>query len=205
VQLLRAAGQAARAWPSTRAFCPGTNTLTACHHFHPRTLRAWPPLFSHCAPRRVADTLEPMDKSRKAFQLINSVLVERTVEEVLPIVRENRDGILQVKVNIEERLNKLVAEIREFSARYNGARTKVHLRDVHRRKRALAAAHPLPPPLDTHTHTARARPRSEGAQARGGRGHAGEGCQGGCGPKIVLPCTRPFTSDPLRPPLPRRA
>jgi prefoldin subunit 2 len=76
-------------------------------------------------PRRVADTLEPMDKSRKAFQLINSVLVERTVEEVLPIVRENRDGILQVKVNIEERLNKLVAEIREFSARYNGARCSV--------------------------------------------------------------------------------
>lgn len=71
--------------------------------------------------RRVADTLEPMEKTRKAFQLINSVLVERTVEEVLPIVRENRDGILQVKANIEERLNKLVAEIREFSARYNSA------------------------------------------------------------------------------------
>jgi hypothetical protein len=61
-----------------------------------------------------------MDKGRKAFQLINSVLVERTVAEVLPIVKENRDSILQVKTNIEERLNRLVAEIREFSAKYNG-------------------------------------------------------------------------------------
>ena len=79
-------------------------------HLHPTPLA-----------RRVADTLEPMERTRKAFQLINSVLVERTVEEVLPIVKENRDGILQVKANIEERLNKLVAEIREFSARYNSA------------------------------------------------------------------------------------
>jgi hypothetical protein len=70
----------------------------------------------------VSDTLEPMDKGRKAFQLINSVLVERTVAEVLPIVKENRDSILQVKTNIEERLNRLVAEIREFSAKYNGER-----------------------------------------------------------------------------------
>ena len=123
-----------------------------------------------------------MDKSRKAFQLINSVLVERTVEEVLPIVKENRDGILQVKVNIEERLNKLVAEIREFSARYNGAS-----------RAQLGRPRTFPPlplrlcaqPRTRSSHTPFCA-RSPGAQARGGRGHAGKGSQGGCGPKIVF-------------------
>ena len=62
-----------------------------------------------------------MDKGRKAFRLINSVLVERSVGEVLPIVQENRDSILQVKDSIEGGLNKLVAEIKEFSAKYNSA------------------------------------------------------------------------------------
>lgn len=60
-----------------------------------------------------------MDKGRKAYQLIHSVLVERTVGEVLPLVKENRDGIMQIKAGLEERLAKQVAEIKEFSAKYN--------------------------------------------------------------------------------------
>jgi len=109
-----------------------------------------------------------MDKTRKAFQLINSVLVERTVEEVLPIVKENRDGILQVKANIEERLNKLVAEIREFSARYNSALLGCALPPGRGASHSPHATPPCPP-------LALPSPR---AKARGGRGPQREGCKG---------------------------
>jgi hypothetical protein len=98
-----------------------------------------------------------MDKGRKAFQLINSVLVERTVGEVLPIVQENRDSILQVKDSIEGGLNKLVAEIKEFSAKYNSAFARTTAR-----ARSPPAGTPharTPPPT-----------RSPRAQARRGRG-----------------------------------
>lgn len=34
-----------------------------------------------------------MDGGRKCYQLINQVLVERTLEEVVPIVEANLDGV----------------------------------------------------------------------------------------------------------------
>lgn len=44
----------------------------------------------------VIKTLEPLDKERKCFRLIGGVLVERTVEEVLPAVQQHRQSLLQV-------------------------------------------------------------------------------------------------------------
>lgn len=44
----------------------------------------------------VIKTLEPLDKQRKCFRLIGGVLVERTVEEVLPAVQQHRQSLLQV-------------------------------------------------------------------------------------------------------------
>ena len=70
--------------------------------------------------KRVSDTLEPMEKDRKAWHLVNSVLVERNVGEVLPVVTANRDGIQQLQATLTERLKKLQAEIKEFSTKYNG-------------------------------------------------------------------------------------
>ena len=39
--------------------------------------------------RLVEDTLKPLDPKRRAFRLIGGVLVERTVEDVLPNISEN--------------------------------------------------------------------------------------------------------------------
>lgn len=78
-------------------------------------------LFQYSEYKRVADTLEPMDKGRKAWHLVNSVLVERNVGEVLPVVAANRDGIQKMQTGLQERLTKLQAEIKEFSTKYNGA------------------------------------------------------------------------------------
>lgn len=44
----------------------------------------------------VIKTLEPLDKNRKCFRLIGGVLVERTVEEVLPAVQQHRQSLMQV-------------------------------------------------------------------------------------------------------------
>lgn len=41
----------------------------------------------------VEETLGPLDPSRKAFRLVGEVLVERTVEEVLPSVKTNRENV----------------------------------------------------------------------------------------------------------------
>lgn len=41
----------------------------------------------------VAETLKPLDSSRRAFRLIGGVLVERTVGEVLPSVVNNKENV----------------------------------------------------------------------------------------------------------------
>ena len=44
----------------------------------------------------MTETLQPLPKERKCFRLINGVLVERTIEEVLPALTTNSDGLKQV-------------------------------------------------------------------------------------------------------------
>ncbi len=43
--------------------------------------------------RLVVETLSKLEGSRKAFRLIGGILVERTVEEVLPAVQEHFEGV----------------------------------------------------------------------------------------------------------------
>jgi prefoldin subunit 2 len=41
----------------------------------------------------VEETLKPLDPSRRAYRLVGEVLVERTVEEVLPSVTSNKENV----------------------------------------------------------------------------------------------------------------
>jgi prefoldin subunit 2 len=41
----------------------------------------------------VLETLEPLSGDRKCFRMINGVLTERTVKEVVPILKTNSDGL----------------------------------------------------------------------------------------------------------------
>ena len=43
--------------------------------------------------RLVEETLTPLDPDRRAFRLVGEVLVERTVREVLPVVKDNRANV----------------------------------------------------------------------------------------------------------------
>lgn len=44
----------------------------------------------------VLETLEPLSGERKCFRMINGVLVERTVQEVVPALKTNSDGLKKV-------------------------------------------------------------------------------------------------------------
>ncbi|KAH6998311.1 Prefoldin beta-like protein [Ilyonectria sp. MPI-CAGE-AT-0026] len=44
----------------------------------------------------VLETLEPLSGGRKCFRLINGVLVERTVQDVVPALKTNQDGLRKV-------------------------------------------------------------------------------------------------------------
>ncbi|KAG9257092.1 putative prefoldin subunit 2 [Emericellopsis atlantica] len=44
----------------------------------------------------VLETLEPLDGNRKCYRLINGVLVERTVEQVVPALKTNQEGLKKV-------------------------------------------------------------------------------------------------------------
>lgn len=45
----------------------------------------------------VIKTLEPLEGGRKCFRLVGEVLVERTVAEVLPAVKKNRENLAAVR------------------------------------------------------------------------------------------------------------
>ncbi|MCJ1301485.1 hypothetical protein MMC08_004286, partial [Hypocenomyce scalaris] len=44
----------------------------------------------------VLETLEPLPQDRKCFRMINGVLVERTVEDVVPALKTNSEGLKKV-------------------------------------------------------------------------------------------------------------
>ncbi|KAK2813199.1 hypothetical protein FQN50_000877 [Emmonsiellopsis sp. PD_5] len=44
----------------------------------------------------VIDTLHPLPPTRKCFRMINGVLVERTVQDVIPSLNTNAEGLKQV-------------------------------------------------------------------------------------------------------------
>ncbi|KAI9500313.1 Cochaperone prefoldin complex subunit [Coemansia spiralis] len=60
----------------------------------------------------VIKTMTPMPEERKCFRLINGVLVERTVKEVLPALKTNRDGISST---ITQLTNQYKSKDKEFS------------------------------------------------------------------------------------------
>ncbi|RLN96622.1 hypothetical protein BBJ28_00013121 [Nothophytophthora sp. Chile5] len=66
---------------------------------------------------RVIQTLSELPKDRKAFRMVGGVLVERTVQEVLPAVTSNRDGIAQVLAQLNESIKQKEASADAWQVR----------------------------------------------------------------------------------------
>jgi len=66
----------------------------------------------------VIDALEPLDGNRRCFRMVGGVLVERTVNEVLPAVKANLEKISSLTVQLNETLDRKEKELTEFQSRY---------------------------------------------------------------------------------------
>ncbi|KAJ5308884.1 hypothetical protein N7508_004263 [Penicillium antarcticum] len=61
----------------------------------------------------VIETLDPLPQDRKCFRMVNGVLVERTVQEVLPTLKTNSDGLKSV---LEEMLKQYKSKQSELDS-----------------------------------------------------------------------------------------
>ncbi|KAJ2601349.1 Cochaperone prefoldin complex subunit [Coemansia sp. RSA 1722] len=69
----------------------------------------------------VIKTMSPMPEDRKCFRLINGVLVERTVKEVLPALKTNKEGISKT-------IEQLTAQYRSKDKEFVEFQQKNHIR-----------------------------------------------------------------------------
>ena len=66
----------------------------------------------------VIDAIKDLDPKRKCFRLIGGVLVERTVEEVLPAVQKNRDGLSAVIEKLTQQRDDKVDRVEYLQKKY---------------------------------------------------------------------------------------
>ena len=67
---------------------------------------------------RVYEMLVPMEGTRRAFQLVNGVLVEGTVEEMRPMVEGNREGLKDVLEKLAKQLKDISLEINAYQEKH---------------------------------------------------------------------------------------
>nr|KAJ3420438.1 hypothetical protein HK105_005673 [Polyrhizophydium stewartii] len=67
----------------------------------------------------VVDTISPLEGDRKCFRLVGGVLVERTVKDVLPLVKQNMEGITNIIKQLALNYKKREDELAEFQKKYN--------------------------------------------------------------------------------------
>eukprot|EP01128_Nolandella_sp_AFSM9_P004165 TRINITY_DN1823_c0_g1_i1.p1 TRINITY_DN1823_c0_g1~~TRINITY_DN1823_c0_g1_i1.p1 ORF type:complete len:152 (-),score=35.40 TRINITY_DN1823_c0_g1_i1:165-587(-) len=67
----------------------------------------------------VIKAMEKLEPERKAFRNIGGVLVERTVGEVLPSVKETRDNIVKTVVQLKSTHEERNVQMREFALENN--------------------------------------------------------------------------------------
>ena len=107
----RAGESGSRCWARPAA-ATAANRAAACHRLFacpcPQLLEERDQLTSAQIERQqdvaehdlVIKTLEPLEAGRKCFRLVGEVLVERTVGEVLPAVKKNRDNLAAVRERV---------------------------------------------------------------------------------------------------------
>ena len=66
----------------------------------------------------VIKNLEQQDGSKKAWRLIGEVLVERTVQEVLPELINQRDNLLAMANSLKRQLESKQTEVLDFQEKY---------------------------------------------------------------------------------------
>jgi len=65
----------------------------------------------------VLETLTPLPGDRKCFRMINGVLVERTVNEILPTLQTNADGLKKVLEDLLKQYRSKQDEMEKWKVR----------------------------------------------------------------------------------------
>lgn len=66
----------------------------------------------------VISAIEPLDPSRRCYRMVGGVLVERTIKEVLPAVKRNKEGLEEVIARLNETLEKKKKEVSDFELKH---------------------------------------------------------------------------------------
>lgn len=66
----------------------------------------------------VEKALTPMESGRRCYRMVGDVLVERTVGEVLPAVKRNREGLEGVVGALQRQLDERQRELSAFQRKY---------------------------------------------------------------------------------------
>jgi chaperonin cofactor prefoldin len=69
----------------------------------------------------VLETLEPLPGDRKCFRMINGVLVERTVQDVLPQLKTNGDGLKKVLEDLLKQYTTKQEELEKWKVCQSGS------------------------------------------------------------------------------------
>jgi len=67
----------------------------------------------------VIDTLEKVDSGRKCFRMVGGILSERTVNEVLPALKQNKQQIQDVIEKLKGQLAERGQELNKFREEHN--------------------------------------------------------------------------------------
>lgn len=67
----------------------------------------------------VIAAIQHLEPARKCYRMIGGVLVERTVAEVTPAVKRNREGLEEIIVRFTETLNNKRNELADLEKQYN--------------------------------------------------------------------------------------
>ncbi|KAJ5178981.1 hypothetical protein N7492_002191 [Penicillium capsulatum] len=67
----------------------------------------------------VIETLSPLPQERKCFRMVNGVLVERTVQDVLPLLKTNSDGLKSVLEDMLKQYKSKQAELDGWKKKNN--------------------------------------------------------------------------------------
>jgi len=69
--------------------------------------------------RLVLDTMTKLEPDRRAYRLVGGILVARTVNEVLPQITANFEGIVQILEKLNDQLKMKDAERKAWKEKYN--------------------------------------------------------------------------------------
>ena len=71
--------------------------------------------------RLVLETLGPLPQDRKCFRMINGVLVERTVKDVIPILKTNSEGLKKVLDELLKQYKKQQDDMEKWKVRLSNS------------------------------------------------------------------------------------